>query len=63
MHSSVHKQLPDDIYHFNSTAAFNITAHAPEWIILGDGRIYITSCGWGKGGVFLSQFWLDSEQD
>ncbi len=27
-----------------------------------DNRVFLTSCGWGRGGVFMSEVALDYEQ-
>ena len=47
--------ISDDPYDFeNKPQVGSIASHAPE-IVRENGKIYISHCGWGAGGVYMSE--------
>ena len=47
--------VSDDPFHFEpSSMVMNFPAHGAEVVQAGDGRWFVTSCGWEQGGLYLA---------
>lgn len=52
--------VSDDPFHFNiMNQVGTIPSHAAEIVEDDDGKLYITRCGWGEGGVYIAPLYIE----